>query len=103
MNACERCGITHVKHGSSAVRTGRCGHAHGVTVRKYSFVVEGELTDELGIAFAGMTLTRNDGKTLLVGQVRDQAELQGLLQRISNLGLTLLSASTTGADEGGAN
>jgi hypothetical protein len=74
-----------------------------MTVREYSLVVEGELTDELGNTFAGMTLTRNEGNTLLVGQVRDQAELQGLLQRISNLGLTLLSASTTGADEGGAN
>jgi hypothetical protein len=73
-----------------------------MAVREYSFVVEGELTDELGITFAGMTLTRGGGRTLLVGQVRDQAELQGLLQRISNLGLTLLSASTTDAHEGGA-
>jgi hypothetical protein len=73
-----------------------------MTVREYSLVVEGELTDELGNTFAGMTLKRSEGKTLLVGQVRDQAELQGLLQRISNLGLTLLSASTTDADEGGA-
>jgi hypothetical protein len=73
-----------------------------MAVREYSFVVEGELTDELGSTFAGMTLTRGEGKTLLVGRVRDQAELQGLLQRISNLGLTLLSASTADADEGGA-
>jgi hypothetical protein len=64
-------------------------------VREYSLVVEGELSDELGGAFAGMTLTRKEGQTLLVGQVRDQAELQGLLQRVSDLGLTLLSASTT--------
>ena len=73
-----------------------------MAVREYSFIVEGELTDELGITFAGMTLTRAGGRTLLIGQVRDQAELQGLLQRISNLGLTLLSASTTDADERGA-
>jgi hypothetical protein len=68
-------------------------------VREYSLVVEGELSDELGSAFAGMTLTRKEGQTLLVGQVRDQAELQGLLQRVSDLGLTLLSASTTDQDE----
>jgi hypothetical protein len=74
-----------------------------MTVREYSLVVEGELTDDLGNTFAGMTLTRNEGKTLLVGQVRDQAELQGLLQRISNLGLTLLSATTTDAGESRAN
>jgi hypothetical protein len=74
-----------------------------MAVREYSLVVEGELTDELGNTFAGMTLTRYEGKTSLVGQVRDQAELQGLLQRISNLGLTLLSASMTAADEGEPN
>jgi hypothetical protein len=66
-----------------------------MAVREYSLVVEGELSEELGGAFAGMTLTRKEGRTSLVGQVRDQAELQGLLQRVSNLGLTLLSASTT--------
>ena len=72
-----------------------------MAVREYSLVVEGELTDDLGNTFAGMTLTRDEGKTLLVGQVRDQAELQGLLHRISNFGLTLLSATTTDAEECG--
>ena len=71
-------------------------------VREYSLVVQGELGDELGSAFGKMTLTRKEGKTLLVGPVRDQAELQGLLQQISNLGLTLLSANTD-ADEAGEN
>jgi hypothetical protein len=70
-------------------------------VREYCFVVKGELSDELAGTFAGMTLTRKKGRTMLVGQVRDQAELQGLLQQISNLGLTLLSATTTDADECG--
>ena len=37
------------------------------------------------------------GKTVLVGDVRDQAELQGLLQRLADFGLTLLSA--TAVDE----
>jgi hypothetical protein len=89
-----------VKHASSALRADRVGDARGVPVREYRFVVEGELSDELGSLFAGMTLTRKEGQTWLVGKVRDQAELQGLLQRISNLGLTLLSASTTAEDEG---
>jgi hypothetical protein len=42
-----------------------------------------------------MTLRREAGNTVLVGGVRDQAELQALLQRISDLGLTLLSVATT--------
>src|SRR5262245_9384373 len=42
-----------------------------------------------------MTLTREGGTTVLRGPVRDQSELQGLLQRVSDLGLTLLSATAT--------
>jgi hypothetical protein len=55
-------------------------------------IVEGELSDRMQPAFEGMTLTRAGGNTTLTGPVRDQAELQGLLQRVSNLGLTLLEA-----------
>jgi hypothetical protein len=87
-------GITQVKHASSAVRARRACDARSMAVREYTLVVEGELSDQLGSTFTGMTLTRKEGRTLLVGQVRDQAELQGLLQRISDLGLTLLSART---------
>jgi len=61
-------------------------------------VVEGELSDRTGHVFAGMTLTRRRGKTVLTGRVRDQAELQGLLQRVSDFGLTLLSATALEAD-----
>jgi hypothetical protein len=67
-------------------------------VRDYRLVVEGELSDQAGPAFEVMTLTREDGTTLLVGRVRDQAELQGLLRRLSDLGVTLLEAAVI--DEG---
>ena len=60
--------------------------------RTYRLIVEGELSDELALAFPGMALTRAAGRTTLTGHVRDQAELQGLLQRVSDLGLTLLEA-----------
>jgi shikimate kinase len=60
---------------------------------EYRLTVEGELSDRVESAFAGMTLTRNRGNTILEGPVRDQAELQALLQRVSDLGLTLLSAA----------
>ena len=46
----------------------------------------------------GMTLTHEHGRTVLTGPVRDQAELQGHLQRVSDLGLTLLGATPV-ADE----
>ena len=59
----------------------------------YRLIVEGELSDGAGRAFEGMSLTRANGRTILAGPVRDQAELQGLLQRVTDLGLTLLSAT----------
>jgi hypothetical protein len=58
--------------------------------RNYRLIVEGELSDYLEPTFYGMTLTRAQGNTELTGHLRDQAELHGLLQRVSNLGLTLL-------------
>lgn len=59
----------------------------------YRLTVEGELSDQVSSGFAGMTLTRNGGRTTLEGRVRDQAELQALLQRVSDFGLTLISAT----------
>jgi hypothetical protein len=65
--------------------------------RNYRLIVEGELSDALGPAFDGMALTRAEGTTALTGNVRDQAELQGLLQRVSDFGLTLLEVKAIDA------
>jgi hypothetical protein len=85
----------------TAVRARSWAARHALTMagREYRLTVDGELSDRVGPAFAGMTLTRAHGKTVLVGVVRDQAELHGILQRISDLGLTLLSASTVDEDD----
>ena len=64
--------------------------------REYRLVVDGELSDEAGSAFEGMTLIRHAGTTVLIGIVRDQPQLHGLLQRVSDLGLTLLSVTAIG-------
>jgi hypothetical protein len=66
-----------------------------MAAREYQVVVGGELSDDAAPAFKGMRLERHEGTTILVGRIRDQAELQGLLTRISDLGLTLLSAKST--------
>jgi hypothetical protein len=60
----------------------------------YRLVVEGELSDRLEHAFGGMTVTRSDGTTVMVGNVRDQADLHDLLRRVTDLGLTLLSVAS---------
>ena len=65
--------------------------------REYRLVVQGELSDTMAVAFDGMSLTREDGSTVLTGPVRDQAELQGVLQRVSDLGLTLLELTAVGS------
>ena len=64
-----------------------------MAVQTYRLTVDGELSDQAVQAFEGMTRTREHGKTVLTGPVRDQAELQGHLQRVSDLGLTLLGAA----------
>jgi hypothetical protein len=44
--------------------------------------------------FAGLEMTQlDDGITLLAGQIEDQAALHGLLKRIRDLNLTLISVS----------
>jgi hypothetical protein len=63
-----------------------------MATRSYRLIVQGELSDTLQPAFPGMTLTRSAGNTALTADIRDQAELQGLLQRVCGLGLTLLEA-----------
>ncbi len=65
-----------------------------MTRRTYRLIVEGELSDGAQRAFDGMTLSRSEGTTTLTGHVRDQSELQGLLRRVSDLGLTLLGVTT---------
>ena len=69
--------------------------------RIYRLTVNGELSDRIRPAFAGMTLTLAHGQTVLVGVVRDGRAPRRILQRISDLGLTLLSASTVDEDEDG--
>ncbi len=81
------------------MRSRRCANAVSVNDRRYRLVVEGELSDDIGDLFDGMTLTRQHGKTLLVGRVADQAELQGLLQRVTDLGLNLISATALDSED----
>lgn len=55
----------------------------------YELVLRGELGD--GFGFEGMRLERREGTTILTGMVRDQARLFGMLDRIQDLGLELVS------------
>jgi hypothetical protein len=58
----------------------------------YQIRLEGHLGPHWTDWFEGLTLTREDnGDTLLTGSVVDQAALYGLLRKVRDLGLPLIS------------
>lgn len=58
----------------------------------YRICVRGRLTERLAVAFEGMRVEAGGACTAITGRVRDQSELYGLLDRVSDLGLELISA-----------
>jgi hypothetical protein len=66
--------------------------------RAYRLELEGELTDRAAHGFGAVSLTYDHGNTVLVGPLRDQAELHGLLQSVAEAGLILVSLRTIEAD-----
>lgn len=59
----------------------------------YRLVVNGELGPRYASAFEGMTISAAGGKTEITGAIIDQSHLQGLIERVSSLGLTLYSVT----------
>lgn len=58
----------------------------------YQIKVDGQLSEQWQMWFDHMTLTQTeDGGTLLTGLVEDQAALHGLLRKVRDLGLPLIS------------
>jgi hypothetical protein len=58
----------------------------------YEIRLKGQLGEKWADRFEGMTITLEDnGDTLLTGLLVDQAALHGLLKRIRDLGMPLLS------------
>lgn len=56
--------------------------------------LKGHLDDRWSDWFDGLTITlEEDGNTLLAGRVADQAALHGLLKKVRDLGLPLLSVN----------
>jgi hypothetical protein len=66
---------------------------------RYEIRLKGHLHSRWAAWFDGMTLTTSsDGTTIIRGPVADQAALHGLLQKVRDIGLPLVSV--TQADPG---
>jgi hypothetical protein len=62
----------------------------------YEIRIKGTLSLDWAEWFEGMEIRQEGkGQTILKGRVEDQAALHGLLSRVRNLNLTLLSVNTT--------
>lgn len=64
--------------------------------QRYEIRVRGHLAPCWAVRFEGMALVaHDDGTTAIAGPVADQSALHGLLRTISDLGLPLVSLTTT--------
>jgi len=69
--------------------TQRCGWLAGV---EYEIRVDGALDDHWSAWFEGLELrSQPGGVTVIAGEVADQAMLHGLLAKVRDLGLPLIS------------
>ena len=72
-----------------------------MTPSRYRIVLRGRLSKRFEPAFEGMTLEHAPGRTVLTGQVRDQAQLYGLLDRLRDFGIELIAVEQAGAADTG--
>ncbi|OBI27637.1 hypothetical protein A5709_04900 [Mycobacterium sp. E1386] len=64
----------------------------------YRICIRGRLTERLGSALDGMRLEANANESVFTGEIHDQSQLYGLLDRVRDLGLELVSVQPqTGA------
>jgi hypothetical protein len=57
----------------------------------YQIMVEGQLDTSWSGWFSGMTVSFQDGVSTMTGPITDQSDLRGLLSKIWDLNLTLIS------------
>lgn len=62
--------------------------------QRYEIVVRGRLSSRLECAFDGVTLVPCNGQTTLSADLVDQSQLYGLLNRLRDLGIELVSVNS---------
>jgi hypothetical protein len=65
----------------------------------YEIRLKGHLDDQWAEWFEGLTITLEEDDTLLTGPVIDQAALYGLLKKVRDLGIPLLSVVQVQSNE----
>jgi hypothetical protein len=77
---------------------------HRLEATRYEIRLKGHLDSRWADWLGGMSLTHaGDGTTVVAGPVVDQAALHGLLQRLRDMGVTLVSINDTTADVSSVN
>ena len=74
------------------------GKRHYQSTTHYEIRVQGHLRPEWTVWFDGLAVQLQAGETVLTGPVADQAALYGLLKRVRDLGLPLLSVNPIETD-----
>ncbi len=64
--------------------------------RAYEIVVRGRLSRRYEAAFDGVTLVPGAGITTLCADLADQSQLYGLLNRLRDFGIELISVNAVG-------
>jgi len=65
----------------------------------YKIRVKGILDSTWSDWFDGFTITQQNGESILKGQVTDQAALHGILAKINDLGLTIITVEKKELDQ----
>ena len=71
-----------------------------MTASRYRIVLRGRLSKRFESAFEGMTLEHAPGRTVLIGQFRDQAQLYGVLDQVRNFGIELVAVESADITNG---
>jgi hypothetical protein len=61
--------------------------------QRYEIVVRGRLSSRYEYAFDGATLVPRDGQTMLRADLADQSQVYGLLNRLRDFGIELVSVN----------
>ena len=71
----------------------------GSDAGRYEIRLTGHLHERWAARFDGMAINRlDDGTSVISGPIADQSALHGLLQRVRDLGLPLLSVERVGTE-----